>query len=256
VKDRLTNRWEHVFHFVKQRKYYYNLDAIREPHKTALQYNGMENQSHFSSRNEKILCVVPQDKYQKAILENKDYRPERFPKISRTGSAISINYSRECPGHPKGKNPGNVFNWREEAKKKGQLFKNPVNNQGGGHTGLKKFRGYKIKRGNPFVRFGSEQYHGANVVYSERGKNPGDFWRISIRPFRGAHFAVYPEELCIKPIKSSCPPDGIVLDMFAGSGTTLVVAKKLGRRFLGCDINPEYVRMANERLKSIETKHG
>jgi DNA modification methylase len=39
--------------------------------------------------------------------------------------------------------------------------------------------------------------------------------------------------------------------MFAGAGTTLVAAKKLGRRFIGCDLNPEYVRLARKRLKSI-----
>ena len=66
-----------------------------------------------------------------------------------------------------------------------------------------------------------------------------------------AHFAVYPEELCIKPIKSSCPPGGIIFDPFAGSGTTLVAAKKLGRQFIGCDLNAGYVRLAKERLKAI-----
>ena len=88
-------------------------------------------------------------------------------------------------------------------------------------------------------------------LFNLKGKNPGDFWEISITPFSGAHFAVYPEELCIRPIKSSCPPGGIVFDMFAGAGTTLVVAKKLGRRFIGCDLNTEYVKLANERLGGI-----
>ena len=59
------------------------------------------------------------------------------------------------------------------------------------------------------------------------GKNPGDIFKITTQPFPAAHFATYPEELCIKPIKSSCPKNGIVLDPFAGSATTLLVAKKL-----------------------------
>jgi DNA modification methylase len=62
-------------------------------------------------------------------------------------------------------------------------------------------------------------------------------------------YAVYPEELCIKPIKSSCPPGGIVFDPFAGSGTTLMAARKLGRQFIGCDLNHDYVRIARIRLK-------
>lgn len=83
-----------------------------------------------------------------------------------------------------------------------------------------------------------------------KGKNPGDFWRINTKPFPGTHFAVYPEEICIRPIKSSCPPNGIVFDMFTGAGTTLVVAKKLGRKFIGCDINTEYVKLARKRLRA------
>ena len=112
-----------------------------------------------------------------------------------------------------------------------------------------------------------------------KGKNPGDFWSIPTKPYKGAHFAVYPEEICIRPIKASCPeqvcskcglpmeshpswcpsckcekPDyrpGIVLDPMCGSGTTLVVAKKLGRLFIGIDINPVYVEMAKRRLSAI-----
>jgi hypothetical protein len=62
----------------------------------------------------------------------------------------------------------------------------------------------------------------------------------------------YPEALCERPIKSSCPPDGIVLDPMCGSGTTLVVAKKLGRRFIGIELNPDYVEMARRRLSKVE----
>jgi len=65
------------------------------------------------------------------------------------------------------------------------------------------------------------------------------------------HFAVYPEELCVMPILSSSRPGDLVLDPFIGSGTTAVVAKKLGRSFLGCDINPEYVKMAIERILNM-----
>ena len=81
--------------------------------------------------------------------------------------------------------------------------------------------------------------------------NPGDFWEINTQPFPEAHFAVYPEELCVKPIRSSCPEAGIVLDIFAGAGTTLLVAKKLGRKYLGFEINPDYIEIASRRLTEI-----
>jgi site-specific DNA-methyltransferase (cytosine-N4-specific) len=80
------------------------------------------------------------------------------------------------------------------------------------------------------------------------GRNPGDVWSIPTRPFKGAHFAVYPERLCERPILSSCPPGGVVLDPFAGSGTTLAVAKRLGRRWIGCELKRSYCDLARRRL--------
>ena len=83
------------------------------------------------------------------------------------------------------------------------------------------------------------------------GKNPGDFWNICTKPFKDAHFAVYPEAICVNPILSSCPPNGVVLDPMCGSGTTLVVAKKLGRNFIGIELNPSYVEMTRKRLEAV-----
>jgi len=80
------------------------------------------------------------------------------------------------------------------------------------------------------------------------GKNPGDVFEVTTKPFPDAHFAVYPPELCKKPIKATCPDDGIVLDPFAGAGTTLLKAKELGRKFVGIELNPEYADMARARV--------
>ena len=80
------------------------------------------------------------------------------------------------------------------------------------------------------------------------GRNKRSVWRISVRPFRGEHYAVYPPALIETPIKAGCPEGGIVLDPFMGSGTTALVARQLGRRFIGIDLNPEYVRLARQRL--------
>src|SRR5207249_2555218 len=62
------------------------------------------------------------------------------------------------------------------------------------------------------------------------------------------HFAVYPEEICVRPILSSSRVGNVVLDPFMGSGTTGVVAKRLGRNFIGIDIKPEYVEIARRRI--------
>ena len=145
------------------------------------------------------------------------------------------------------------------------------------------------------------------------GKNPGDVFEVTTKPFPEAHFAVYPPELVEKPLKATCPPKvcaecgspyereveverenygeradrveatggavdggvgknfpdtsrefegwtptcdcdtdatepGVALDPFAGAGTTALVAKDHGRRFVGIDLNPEYVAMAQKRL--------
>jgi len=80
-------------------------------------------------------------------------------------------------------------------------------------------------------------------------RNTRTVWRIATTRFDKAHFATYPEQLCKIPIKAGCPVNGIVLDPFAGSGTTLLAAKKLGRRYVGIELNPEYCRMIEQRLK-------
>jgi hypothetical protein len=81
------------------------------------------------------------------------------------------------------------------------------------------------------------------------GKNPGDYWSIVTKGFPGAHFAVFPEDLIEPIIKSSCPPDGVVLDPFCGSGTTCLVAMKLGRKSIGIDINSDYIKIAQKRCR-------
>ena len=127
-----------------------------------------------------------------------------------------------------------------------------------------------------------------NASCDPAGKNPGDVFEVTTKPFPDAHFAVYPPELCDKPLKATCPPTvcvecgspyernalpkpdetpdptipfkqtcdcdtdatepGIALDPFAGAGTTLLKAKELGRRFVGVELNAEYADMARARI--------
>ena len=80
------------------------------------------------------------------------------------------------------------------------------------------------------------------------GRNKRDVWTISPQSCKGAHFAVFPERLVEPCILAGCPEGGVVLDPFAGSGTTGVVAKRLRRDFVGVEINPEYWQMATDRI--------
>jgi site-specific DNA-methyltransferase (cytosine-N4-specific) len=72
-------------------------------------------------------------------------------------------------------------------------------------------------------------------------RNRRSVWTISTRPFKGAHFATFPDDLVAPCVLAGSRVDDIVLDPFMGSGTTAVVAARLGRRFIGCELNRSYV---------------
>ena len=91
---------------------------------------------------------------------------------------------------------------------------------------------------------------GADAMSPDR-RNRRDVWSIPTTPFPGAHFATFPPEL-IKPcILAGSPEGGVVLDPFLGSGTTAMVAKSLGRRAVGIDLNAEYLEMAKRRCAQM-----
>jgi DNA modification methylase len=79
-------------------------------------------------------------------------------------------------------------------------------------------------------------------------RNKRSVWKISTKPFKEAHFATFPQDLIVPMVKAGCPKEGITLDPFIGSGTTAVVARKLGRDYLGIELNPEYIKIAERRL--------
>jgi DNA modification methylase len=89
------------------------------------------------------------------------------------------------------------------------------------------------------------------VSAAEQGRNRRSVWTITTKPYRGAHFAVMPPDLVEPCIKAGCPAGGVVLDPFAGSGTTLAVAAKLGRDGIGCELNPAYITLAKERIAKV-----
>jgi site-specific DNA-methyltransferase (cytosine-N4-specific) len=74
-----------------------------------------------------------------------------------------------------------------------------------------------------------------------------DVWTIATRPFRGAHFAVFPEQLAATCILAGTRIGGVVLDPFMGAGTTALAAQCLGRRFIGCELNRAFVDLHHQR---------
>ncbi|MBA7602503.1 hypothetical protein ES703_09596 [subsurface metagenome] len=265
VKDRFSNRWEHIFLFSKSKKYYFDLDAVREPHK-------------YDGRKDTLYKGGPKDM--------QIGKHERWP-------------------DPAGKNPGDVIETPAETRTLGAIL---------GVKGAVKVPGGKGWVGHP--PGGEHKIKHDPRWCPPEGKNPGDFFEITTQPFPEAHFAVFPEKLCEKPIKAGCPEQvckrcgkareritkltyskkrtiteknsafkkeaqgvskkstlgyrtesktinwtscdcdagfepGIVFDPFAGAGTVGVVAKKLGRRFILIDIKKEYCEMAKKRIAQV-----
>jgi DNA modification methylase len=91
---------------------------------------------------------------------------------------------------------------------------------------------------------------GAEVTLVDT-RNLRNMWSVSAKSYHGAHFATYPAELITPCVLAGCTPGGVVLDPFFGSGSTGEAALKLGRRYLGVDLNPAYCRLAEERLKGV-----
>lgn len=85
-------------------------------------------------------------------------------------------------------------------------------------------------------------------------KNPGDIWDINTQPLKGSHTATFPEALVEICVKCGSPENGVVFDPFLGTGTSWVVSRRLNRKFVGAEINPEFFEFAINRLKESNEK--
>lgn len=84
---------------------------------------------------------------------------------------------------------------------------------------------------------------------NEKGtRNRRSVWTVATMPFKEAHFAIFPEALIEPCVLAGSPMGGVVLDPFMGAGTTAVVAQRLGRQYVGCELNPEYADIARRRI--------
>jgi DNA modification methylase len=83
------------------------------------------------------------------------------------------------------------------------------------------------------------------------GRNVRSVWEIATQPYPMAHFATFPEELARRCILAGCPEGGTVLDPFAGSGTTGLVARKHGRRSILIELSPDYCELAAKRCQQL-----
>jgi DNA modification methylase len=210
VKDRFNESGEELYFFVKSKKYYSDLDVVRLPPQSELNFErprmGQGNQTIYEQK--RAAGIVRQQNYPASKYNKFNYR---------------VRDAKRKAGQPQ-------FRASEEEIKRYQG----------------KFAGVPNKINESLT----------NVV----GKNLPTIWLIQIEPhnfqkelgMNTDHFAIFPQALCEIPIKFGCPKDGIVLDPFMGSGTTAIVAKKLNRNFIGIELNSDYIKIANERIKKVQ----
>ena len=86
------------------------------------------------------------------------------------------------------------------------------------------------------------------VTVNEK-RNKRSVWTVTTKPYKGAHFAVFPEELITPCVLAGCPVGETVLDPFGGSGTTAYLAKKLQRKSISIELNEEYLQLQVDRLR-------
>lgn len=92
----------------------------------------------------------------------------------------------------------------------------------------------------------------AEEIANMKGANKRSVWSITTNSYTEAHFATFPEDL-IKPcVLAGCVEKGIVLDPFFGAGTTGVVCKTYNREYIGIELNPQYIKIAEQRLAQIQ----
>jgi len=274
IADRFGTTWEPVFFFVKDTgkylspKYYFDIDKVRIPHIT--------KEQDFP-KDLPLICSKEEYKKIKEKLENfkkeyngkfKGHEENRGASPGARSSLYGIYYSKQRIFKPTEREEIEIHNYLREWKRKAGLKTKDVDK----YFGYKDTAGhwFRLDRGGrslpkpedwmklkKLLKFDDKydekmtktHYVLQTVKKNPKGKNPGDMWSIKTDKLKYAHFSIFPEELVRRIIKVACPPDGVVLDHFAGSGTTGKVAKKLGRKSIMIDINPRYKEIMKLRFR-------
>jgi DNA modification methylase len=273
LKDRFSNTYEPIFFFVKNPDnyltpdYYFNLDTIRIPSKMEFktdlpltlsveEYNKIklsrksDYEGKFKNTNKINLGASPGARLS---VSGEFYSKQRVYDIDEELELKIINllrYYRKIKGIST-KDIDKYFGYKDTAGHWFRLDK-------GGRTLPKPEDWYKLKEllGIKETEYDEimtkEHYVLQTVKPNPLGKNPSDVWSFPTAKIKESHFAVFPEELPRRIILSACPENGIVLDPFAGSGTTLKVAKELKRRSIGIELNPDYLKIIEKRCGLIQ----
>ncbi len=210
-KDKLRNVHEYVFHFVRQSRYFYDVDAIRNAPRKPYYRNG------------RIVTPtgVSGSKYEKQINQSEELSPEQKKAALATLEETLRKVER-----------GDMQDFRMIIR----------GTQRSTHSDSLEFSG----RANELRSRGF-----CILPYHKNGSKPGDVWHIIPEDEwrKDSHYAPFPMELCETPIKATCPGNGVVLDPFVGTGSSLAAALDLGRRGIGVDTSRLYLEEADKRLR-------
>lgn len=207
--DKLRNVYEHVFHFVKSPQYYYAVDSIRSPASSSKVVNG----AVVSATGVSGIRYKRQIELSTVLTERQ--KLEALAALERVLLDV-----RE----------GKISDFRMIIR----------GNQRATHSDSLVVSGRARELSEKGIYF---------LKYHPKGSKPKDVWDILPEDTQGrpGHYAPYPEDLCKIPILATCPKDGVVLDPFCGTGTTMLVAFRLGRKSIGIDISQEYIRIVEDR---------
>jgi len=211
-RDKLRNIHEYVFHLVKQRRgYHYDADAIRSTPRKARVKNG----SIVSATGVSGVRYRRQIELSTALTD-----------AEKRAASDALDAMLAEVG------AGRLADFRMVIRGQQRATHSDATRVSGRARELR-------DRGYYFLR------------YHPKGAKPSDVWEILPEDTQGrdAHFAPFPEDLCRIPILATCPPGGLVLDPFCGTGTTAAVAQALGRRSLGIDLSARYLDLARERVR-------
>ncbi len=231
VTDRLATKHEHLFLFAKKPRYWFDLDPIRE----AVKYSAGSPQLDWARESKE------------ADVPGQSMRQHR---TSRPGKAGGTNL------RPTGRQ--HLTPERAQKRRAQELF------DAAGLTEAHLAAMRAVGMSDAGKALATQGGAGKNAAETQRladeakaalggyyreflydgGRNPGDWWVIPTQPFAEAHFAVFPIEIPRRCIAAGCKPGGVVLDPFSGSGTTGLAAAELGRRYVGIDLNRDYLDMS------------
>jgi site-specific DNA-methyltransferase (adenine-specific) len=149
-------------------------------------------------------------------------------------------------------------NWGNDIKvRKPKQWKTPDgwDTSKGSHSNIHREGREKGVKGYEHRGKGDKKLTGHSGNYDINGNLIGDglankrsVWQVATQSFKEAHFATFPPELIVDCIKAGCPENGIVLDLFMGAGTTAMVSRKLNRNYVGIELSPKYIKIAEKRL--------